>query len=83
MKDLLTGEHMLFTELQNFVAFKSYRILKFGKLVGFLMRKDRKIEFSDVLSILEFLLHLESNLAEIFHIASIHKGKVKGIRHIM
>ena len=36
MKELLTGEQMLFTERQNFAAFKSYRILKFGKLVGFL-----------------------------------------------
>ena len=48
MKDLLTGEQMLFTEFQNFSAFKSYRILKFGKLVGFLIKKDGKIEFSDV-----------------------------------
>ena len=44
MKDLLTGEHMLFTELQNFAAFKSYSILKLGKLVGFLIKKDTKIE---------------------------------------
>ena len=51
MKDLLAGEQMLFTELQNFAAFKSYRILKFGKLVGFLIKKDTKIEFSDVLRI--------------------------------
>ena len=47
MKDLLTGEQMLFTELQNFAAFKSYRILKFGKLVGSLIKKDAKIEFSE------------------------------------
>ena len=33
MKELLTWEQMLFTERQNFAAFKSYRILKFGKLV--------------------------------------------------
>ena len=45
MKDLLTGEHMLITELQNFAAFKSFCILKFEKLVGFLMKKDAKIEF--------------------------------------
>ena len=78
MKDLLTGEQMLFTELQNFAAFKSYRILKFGKLVGFLIKKDAKIEFSDVLCIFELLLHLQSNLAEIWNIASTHKGKKSG-----
>ena len=55
MKDPLTGEQMLFTELQNFVAFKSYCILKFGKLVGFLIKKDGKIEFSDILLIFELL----------------------------
>ena len=65
MKDLLTGEQMLFTELQNFAAFKNYRILKFGKLVGFLIKKDGKIEFLDVLRIFELLLHLESYVAEI------------------
>ena len=79
MKDLLTGKHMLFTELQNFAAFKSYRILKFGKLVGSLIKKDAKIEFSDVLRIFELLLHLESNLAEIWNIASIHEGKKSGV----
>ena len=78
MKDLLTGKHMLFTELQNFAAFKSYCILKFGKLVGFLIKKDMKIEFSDVLRIFELLLHLKSNLAEIWNIASTHKGKKSG-----
>ena len=78
MKDLLTGEQMLFTERQNFAAFKSYRILKFGKLVGFLIKKDAKIEFSDVLRIFELLLHLQSNLAEIWNIASTHKGKKSG-----
>ena len=65
MKDLFTGEQMLFTELQNFAAFKSYCILKFGNLVGFLIKKDAKIEFSDVLHIFELVLQLESNLAEI------------------
>ena len=72
MKDLLTGEQMLFTELQTFAAFKSYRILNFGKLVGFLIKKKTKIEFSDVLRIFELLLHLKSNLAEIWNIASRH-----------
>ena len=79
MKDLLTGKQMLFTELQNFAAFKSYRILKFGKLVGSLIKKDAKIEFSDVLHIFELLLHLESNLAEIWNIASTHEGKKSGV----
>ena len=65
MTDLLAVEQMLFTERQNYAAFKSYRILKFGKLVGFLIKKDVKIEFSDVLRIFELLLHLQSNLAEI------------------
>ena len=62
MKDLLTGEQMLFTELQNFAAFKSYCILKFGKLVGFLIKKG-------------LLFHLKSNLTEIWNIASIHKRR--------
>ena len=65
MKDILTGEHMLFTELQNFDAFKSYSILKFRKLVGFPMKKDGKIEFQGVLCIFELLLHVEFNLTEI------------------
>ena len=45
MKDLLTGEQMLFIELQNSAAFYSYRILKLRKLVGFLIKKDVKMEF--------------------------------------
>ena len=69
---------MLFTELHNFAAFKNYCILKFGNLVGFLIKKDAEIEFSDVLRIFELLLHLESNLAEMWKIASIHKGKKSG-----
>ena len=69
---------MLFTECQNFAAFKSYGILKFGNLVGFLIKKDAKIEFLDVLRIFELLLHLESNLAEIWNIAFTHKGKKSG-----
>ena len=40
MKDLLTVESILFTELQSQAAFKSYRILKFGNLVEFLVKKD-------------------------------------------
>ena len=78
MKDLPTGEQMLFTELRNFAVFKSYHILKFRKLVGFLIKKDTKIEFLDVLRIFELLLHLQSNLAEIWNIASTHKGKKSG-----
>ena len=78
MTDLLTGEQMLFTELQNFAAFKSYCILKFGNLVRFLIKKDTKIEFSDVLRNFELLLHFGSNLAEIWNIASTHKGKKSG-----
>ena len=57
------GTHA-FTEFQNSAAFKSYSILKFGKLVGSLIEKA-EIEFADVLRISELLLHLESNLAEI------------------
>ena len=75
MKDLLTGEQVLFTELQNSAVFKSYHILKFGKSVGFLIKKYAKIEFSDVLRIFELLLQLQSNLAEIWSIASPHEGK--------
>ena len=69
---------MLLTELENFAAFKSYRILKFGKSVGFLIKKDTKIEFSDVLRIFELLLYFKSNLAEIWNIASTHEGKKSG-----
>ena len=75
MKDLLIGEQMLFTVIQNFAAFKSYRILKLGKFVGFLIKKGAKIEFSDVLRIFEQLLHLQPNRAEIWNRASTHKGK--------
>ena len=75
MKGLFTGKQMLFTERQNFSAFKSYCMLKFGNLVGLLIKKDAKIEFSDVLCIFELLLHFESNLAEICNIGSIHEGK--------
>ena len=42
MKDLLKEEHMLFTELKNSAAFKSYHTLNFGKFVGFLTKKDAK-----------------------------------------
>ena len=71
-KDLVIGKHVLFTELQYSAAFRSYRILKFGKLVGFLIKKDMKVEFSDVLCIFELLLHLEFNLTEIWNITSTH-----------
>ena len=57
MKDLLTGESMLFTELQNYATFKSYRIMKFGNLVGFLIKNDGKFEFSDNSRFSELLLH--------------------------
>ena len=43
MKDLLTREQMLFTELQNPAAFKSYCILKFEELVGSLIKRTRKL----------------------------------------
>ena len=75
MKDLLTGEHMLFTELQNSAAFKIYLIVKFGKLVGFLIKKGTKMELFWVLRIFELLLHLQSNLAEIWNITYTHEGK--------
>ena len=45
IKDLPTGKKMLFTEVQNFAAFKSYRISKVINLVGFLIKKDGKLEF--------------------------------------
>ena len=43
------------------------------------MKKDTKIEFPDVLRIFELLLHLESNVAEIWNIASTHEGKKSGV----
>ena len=40
MKNLLTGKQMFFSELQNSAAvFKNYHILKFGNLIGFLIKK--------------------------------------------
>ena len=78
MKDLLTGEQIHFTELQNFASFNSYCILKFGNLAGSPIKKDAKIEFLNVLRFFKLLLHLESNLAEIWNIASIYKGKKSG-----
>ena len=51
---------MLFEELRNSAAFKSYHILKLGSLVEFLMKKDVKIEFSNVLSIFEQFLESKS-----------------------
>ena len=48
MKDLLAGKQMLFTELQNSAAFKSYRNSKFGNLVGFLTKKDGKFEIWNI-----------------------------------
>ena len=40
MKDLLTGESMLFTELKNSATLKSYGIFKFVK-VAFPIKKDK------------------------------------------
>ena len=65
MKDLLTGKQMLFTELQNSAAFKSYRILKFGNLVGFLIKKDRKFEFWIISRKMHQLEQFLSDLAKI------------------
>ena len=45
MKDLLIEEQIVLTELQNFAVFKSYRILKFGKLVGSLIKRTQKLNF--------------------------------------
>ena len=53
--------------------------MKFGNLVGFLIKKDAEIEFLGVLRIFELLLHLVSNLAEIWNIASIYEGKKSGV----
>ena len=53
--------------------------MKSGKLVRSLIKKDAKIEFLDILRIFELLLHLESNLAEIWNIASIDEGKKSGV----
>ena len=69
---------MFVTELTNFGEFKSYCMLKFGKLIGFLIKKDSEIEFLDALHIFELLLQLESNLAEILNVAFIHRDKKSG-----
>ena len=65
MKDLLAGKQMLFTELQNSAAFKSYRISKFGNLVGFLIKKDRRFEFWIISRKMHQLEQFLSNLAKI------------------
>ena len=68
MKYLLTGEQMLLTEVIHFEVRKVSRI----------SYKRMYIEFLDVFHIFELLLHLESNLAEIWKIASTDKGKKSG-----
>ena len=65
MKDLLAGKQMLFTELQNSAAFKSYRISKFGNLVGFLIKKDGKFEFWIISRKMHQLEQFLSDLAKI------------------
>ena len=65
MKDLLTGKQMLFTELQNSAAFKSYRISKFVNLVVFLIKKDGKCEFWIISRKMHQLEQFLSDLAEI------------------
>ena len=69
---------MFVTELTSFGEFKSYCMLKFGKLIGFLIKKDSEIDFLDALHIFELLLQLESNVAEILNVAFIHRGKKSG-----
>ena len=66
MKDLLTGKQMLFTELQNSAAFKSYCILKFAILAGSLIKKCGKFEFSGISGKLELVCQSLLNQAEIF-----------------
>ena len=75
MKDLLAGDHMLFTELQNSAAFKSYRISKFANLIGFLMKKDAKFEIWIISQKMHQLEQFLSNLAEIWNITYTHEGK--------
>ena len=48
------------------------------KVSGISCKKGHKIEVSDVLHMFELLLHLKSNLAKIWNIASTHKGKKSG-----
>ena len=67
MKYLSTGKCFL----QNKNLLRS----KVAKLVGFLIKKDVKIEFSDVLRTFELLMHLQSNLAEFWNIALYIKAK--------
>ena len=60
---LLYREHIFFTEIQKVAAFKSYRISKFEKLVGFLIKNDAKIEFWYFYAFLNyFCIILQSNL---------------------
>ena len=65
MKDILTGKQRHFTELRNFAPFKSYRISKFANLVGFLMKKDEKIEFWIISPKMHQLEQFLSDLAKI------------------
>ena len=65
MKDNLTEQQRLFTELQNSAAFKSYRISKFANLVGFLVKKDGKFEFWIISRKMHQLEQFLSDLAKI------------------
>ena len=65
MKDLLTARQILFKELQNSAAFKSYRISKFANLVGFLIKKDEKFEFWIISRKMHQLEQFLSDLAKI------------------
>ena len=59
MKDLLTGKSMLFIELQNSAAFKSYSTLKFGRVS---YKKGWIIWIFRYFTFFELLLHLSTIL---------------------
>ena len=53
---------MLFTKLVNSTAF--HILIKVRNSVGYLIKKDKRFEFSDILCIFELLLHFVANFTE-------------------
>ena len=64
---------MLFTKLVNSTAF--HILIKVRNSVGYLIKKDKRFEFSDILCIFELLLHFVANFTEIWNRVSTYIGK--------
>ena len=73
---------MLFEELKNSAAFKSYHILKFAILAGSLIKKCGKFEFSGISGKLELVCQSLLNQAEIFTSPSLHQDKKTVVKEL-